>query len=656
MSSQSYTINVQEDFLERQSKAQPLQALSELIWNSLDADAHKIEIYFDRNDLNPKIIVRDDGHGIPYNEAPDLFSSLGGSWKKFSTETKSEHRELHGKEGKGRFKAFSLGRVVEWFVSYENNHEIYEYTISSYKDSLTTVRISDQKSSKKQESGVEVIVSELDRDYRFLETDSTYDQLTEIFAIYLTNYRDIKIYLLGKLVDPSSKIADHFTIPLDDIVYDEKSYTVSLEVIVWDDLSQRTLFLCNNKGFPLHRLDKRFHVDHYQFSAYIKSEFINYLHDNNILDVSEMNPMLNNVIDQAYEKLKSHFKEKAANEARTVVDEWKNDKVYPYTGDATNDIEIIERKVFDIVAVKINNYLPDFSNSSKTNKAFQLRMLRQAIEKSPEELQLILKEVLDLPPRKQQELAQLLRETSLSAIISAAKLVADRLKFLLGLESILFDRELKKYLKERSQLHKIIAENTWIFGEQYNLSVSDQSLTRVLKKHKEILGEETVIDEPVKHPSKERGIIDLMLSRTIKYYNADELQHLIVELKRPKTIIGKEEITQIEEYALAVQSDERFRDIKTKWNFWILSDDYDSYGKYRMDENGNISKKEDVTIYLKVWSQIIEENRTRLQFFKEKLEHEVDEGGALKYLKEKYENLLDDITIEEENEIKEQSN
>ena len=64
-------------------------------------------------------------------------------------------------------------------------------------------------------------------------------------------------------------------------------------------------------------------------------------------------------------------------------------------------------------------------------------MLKHAIERSPDDLQLIIKEVLDLPPRKQEELARLLRETSLTAIISAAKMVADRLKFITGLEAIL---------------------------------------------------------------------------------------------------------------------------------------------------------------------------------------------------------------------------
>ena len=69
----------------------------------------------------------------------------------------------------------------------------------------------------------------------------------------------------------------------------------------------------------------------------------------------------------------------------------------------------------------------------------------------------------------------------------------------------MFNTDLKARLKERSQLHKIVEDNTWLFGEEYNLSVSDRGLTAVLRKHRNILGEDVVIDKPVKHISRKRG-------------------------------------------------------------------------------------------------------------------------------------------------------
>lgn len=178
--------------------------------------------------------------------------------------------------------------------------------------------------------------------------------------------------------------------------------------------------------------------------------------------------------------------------------------------------------------------------------------------------------MLKLPKRKQEELAELLRDVSLSAIISAAKIVADRLRFLTGLEAILFDADSKKRLKERSQLHRIIAQNCWLFGEEYNLSVDDKSLTEVLRKHRKLLGDDAVIDEPVKHVSQERGIVDLMFSRAVRRHKADELIHLVVELKAPKVKIDEKEITQTEKYAISVMKDERFKSVNT--NLGLLGD------------------------------------------------------------------------------------
>ena len=82
MTEHSYTVEVQPDFLERQAKARPVQAIAELIWNGLDADAARVDVQLEFGELGmTKIVVRDDGLGIPHDEAPDLFTRLGGSWK-----------------------------------------------------------------------------------------------------------------------------------------------------------------------------------------------------------------------------------------------------------------------------------------------------------------------------------------------------------------------------------------------------------------------------------------------------------------------------------------------------------------------------------------------------------------------------------------------
>ena len=78
-----YPVEVQSDFLEKITRAKPIQALAEFIWNSLDADALQVEIFIEPNALGSmsQIIVCDNGTGIEYEKAPDLFKRLGGSWK-----------------------------------------------------------------------------------------------------------------------------------------------------------------------------------------------------------------------------------------------------------------------------------------------------------------------------------------------------------------------------------------------------------------------------------------------------------------------------------------------------------------------------------------------------------------------------------------------
>ena len=166
------------------------------------------------------------------------------------------------------------------------------------------------------------------------------------------------------------------------------------------------------KGLPLAKVDGRFHIGSFQFSAYIKSGFISKLQKEGLLELAEMSPVLEKVTVEAQTAIKDYFRTRAAQEASSVVKEWKDTEVYPYQGEASSRIEEVERQVFDIVAVTAAQYLTDFSTAPRKSKALHLRLLRQAMEKSPEELQLILEEVLKLPKRKQEELADLLRDVS----------------------------------------------------------------------------------------------------------------------------------------------------------------------------------------------------------------------------------------------------
>lgn len=646
MADTHYKVEVQGDHLEKLASGRPIQALAELIWNAVDADATDVSVEVESTDIGMRsVVVRDNGHGIPHRDVPQLFGQLGGSWKAHGGRSKLERRMLHGKEGKGRFKALALGRVADWEVVYGPDGDRHRYTITLIRDNLIDVRVTEPIAVKGVQTGVDVRVTELHHDFRSLEGESAVQELSELFALYLSDYPHVSISLNSERLDPDKAIATRQKFFLDPIVEDKQEHLLELELIEWKSSAERIVYLCTEGGFPLQRRQPRFHTPGFQFSAYLKSPYISRLHELGALELAEMNPALQAAYESAQERIKEFVRMREAQAARSEIEQWKAERVYPYASEPQSSVEEAERKVFDIVALNVNRHLPEFAESSRKTKAFQLRMLRQAIESEPEELQLILNEVLDLPERKQKELAKLLEEASLANVISASKLVADRLKFLTGLEALLFDPEHKTKLKERSQLHRILADNnTWLFGEEFSLTVDDQSLTEVLRKHFKLIGKDTAIDRPVTRIDGKKGIVDLMLSRAVPQNRPDEREHLIVELKRPAVKIGSAEITQAKDYAFAVAEDERFEALKTRWSFWVVSNAFDSSGKREARQSdrppGQVYKDGSIEVWCKTWGEILEEARSRMKFVEDRLKANIDKETSLTYLRHTYEKYL----------------
>ena len=158
----------------------------------------------------------------------------------------------------------------------------------------------------------------------------------------------------------------------------------------------------------------------------------------NRLEIANLDAPTSKLLDAAKTTMRDHFRRRASEQAAGLVEEWQRDNVYPYQGQPVTPIEEVERQVFNVVALNVNHFLPEFQGADEKTKRLQLRLLRNAVESAPADLSKILTEVLDLPVEKRQELADLLDRTTLSHIISASKIIADRLEFLQGLETLVF--------------------------------------------------------------------------------------------------------------------------------------------------------------------------------------------------------------------------
>ncbi len=491
--------------------------------------------------------------------------------------------------------------------------------------------------SRSSEPGTEVVIENV-INHPSLQGKDIYRDIGEHFALYLNNYPEIELFYEGTKIDPNSWIENRHEYSLKDLQLTENNSTdVNITVIEWKTPVERALYLCNADGFVLEKTTPGIHAPNLQFTAYIKSAIMEQLDENDLLVLDEMHPDLRIVMEASKQRLRDHYRAYEARHASDLIEKWRKDDIYPYIGRPRDIFEDIERQVFDVLAFNVNEYLPGFDESELRSKKLALILLKAALTDSPRALKRILIEVLELKTEKLEELAQLLEKTSLSAIINASRMVTDRLDFLSGLELLLFDH--KAELLERRQLHKILKEQTWIFGEEYNLSASDESLDSVLNKHLILLGREPVYDEPVLREDGRGGLVDLMLSRVIPQHRENCNEHLIVELKRPSKRIDMEVMLQINSYAFAVANDERFRNTNTRWEFLAISNEVANDVKMAAEQKDRpqglylINEKEQIRIWVKSWGEILDACKTRLRIFQQKLEYTADKESGLALLR-----------------------
>lgn len=647
MENKKCRVQVQKDHLDKVSRAKPPQAVAELIWNALDGDANVVNVYFHHDSLGlERVEVQDDGEGIPYDKADSFFSALGGSWKA-EQELSGVGRYLHGQEGQGRFKAFAIGRVVEWVTVYESGGRFYRYSIIGKEENKDEFEITPVSEVESRKAGTTVTVSELKKRFRSLDKDNATAKLSPIFANYLSKYPSVSILVEGEKLDPDSFVEYRQEFELAPVRYNGELFSYQLEVIEWQLPVEKEFFFCNEAGFPLERYDKPIRGSgDCCYTAYLKSKHISVLNTEGTLGLMNLEPSLVDVVAEATGRLKQFFVDRKLRRSQHLIDRWKDQAVYPYKKPPATPVETAERQIFDILAIDIAEQLPDFDQLEIKLKRLQLKLLQQIVERNAGDLQTILAEVLNLSGEKQRELADLLQGSSLSAIIGAANVVTERLKFIAGLEEVLFDRTLNVNFKERSQLHRILADNTWFFGDEYSLTVDDGALTRVLRAHLSQGGtDKIVVDGPVKRIDGKTGIIDLMLSRAVPCNHANEREHLVIELKAPTVTVGSEEITQIKKYAYTVIKDPRFANLKTRWEFIVVSNKLNEYAEMDRQEGSNVDgviqdrtteNGARVVIKVKTWSEILSEAKHRLEFVRQQLNLNVDSTEGLKHLKEKY--------------------
>jgi len=277
-----------------------------------------------------------------------------------------------------------------------------------------------------------------------------------------------------------------------------------------------------------------------------------------------------------------------------------------------------------------------------------LGLVSQALDNDAKNLQKVLTEFIGLPENKRQELSDILETTSLSSIIDTMTVIRNRLNFLNGLEQIIYDPDLNKHVLERKHLHKIVVNETWIFGDEYTYGVDDVTLQNVLKAYlKDCLGRtdfEEVVDDG--DNAELQRIPDVCLWQQYSMGTAGK-ENLVIELKRPTVNAGMKEKGQIESYASRVSRDNRFPKDQTRWKFILVTKEIDDEVKPLLKQRhraaGHVSDGENFDVYILDWGHVITNAKTKLEYIKKKLNMNLEGNEAgLDYLRARYKEYLPD--------------
>ena len=643
------------DILTQFTRKKAVDAVAELVWNSLDAEADEVDILVETDSLSGSdetpahvvaVSVRDNGHGITPNIANSTFTVFGDSWKKgLNGRTLNDKRPLHGQEGRGRFFAYSIGHQVKW-TSVSDPFGMgnrVQIDIAGDATRIEGFDISAELDTSDPTGTIVQISVEQDRPLAALLHDDVEKDLAAIFAPHLLYNPDIAVRINGTSVDPRPLIVGtpiEITFDLDAPEDFDQFNRPVLTLIDWSDemRSAPGVVLCTADGASLLELEKTAPIGNVRSTAYIKwggwatsgAE---------LLMVRAQHP---EIINWAIDTLKDHVTLRSAEIQVSIIQELKESNSYPYQEDITDPIELAEREVFDLVAVTARSVL---RGNNRRQVSMTTKLFKVALQERPDELDSILEQALNLTQEEREDLAQLLLHSPLSAIIGAASEVTKRMELLDGLRYFNYDPDMSNNFREVDQLHPLIKDNTWLFGETWQLAASEKSLRTILRS---VFDDDVVLEDDLEaflaeEYEGDRRRVDLVLQRT--HHGPGNVNHrLVVELKRPSIRLGVEEAQQITGYANRLTSSGGLG--PSKWTFILIGSEIGSELKPQLNQPGRdlgeFMRGDGFSVYVKTWGELIDECEERYRFYRDQLKSSATLDDSISQLRERYGHLLPD--------------
>ena len=625
------------------------QALTELLNNSIQANAKNIKLKIDYvgNALSKspisKIEIIDDGHGVSYSEFADKILEIG-------TVSKTSGK------GIGRFGAFQIGDEMKietiGFDSTESKYSKTSFTLNS--NALNNVKFNEVEfdidyeyfDAKSVATEYKVSINALHHNKQ--ETVLKKNKLTESFL-----NKNIKYSIFERYPNEIFNNTVSFSINGDSITKDDfvigKPSVLRNKFIDKKGVEHATSFYFYNIKSEMNKVKVFFQVDNSGIKS-IAHEFTYssdwYTDELGTWFIYVESPMM--IIDlfrnldieslgeQQVTEYKHFVKEtinsffKAKNKRfEKFITTLEQDIYYPYK-DGNKPSSEIHEIVFKKVAYLIEDEHKLLQKNNKIREFIYL-LLNQSISNG--HIEEIFNKVLNLNNDNLIKFHSLLEKTDLEDIVHFSSQVAEKNEFLDFFHELTYG-EISKVLKERSQLHKILEKNLWLFGENYNGTPhvwSDRKIENIFNE----IREKHFNYEPTKEDEnlielEGKGLNDItdLFFFNEKILDDETKEIMVVELKSPKCSIGQKELNQIDKYAYTIEKHSSLPNDKVKYKLILVSSKLNDYAKSKMKSASETHKKpflydikseKNIEIYVIEWKELIEQNKRKLNYLSSKL-------------------------------------
>ncbi|MDR0320838.1 MAG: ATP-binding protein [Treponema sp.] len=621
-------------------------ALCELINNSIQAKSTEIKIEAD---------LVDDADGpnpYPFTEYRIIDNGEGVANSEFDRKIFEIATDVKNSKGIGRFAAFQIGSTVTInTTAHDNQTNKYTNTsvtldanlftindIAGYDPVIDTSELENKPKTTSYKVTIKNFWNEIEKEKypkRKLVSKLIPGNLEE--AIFLRYSSYIVTDKITFLVNGKKISKDDFLVG--EIENDRFEYTFSD-----DSTEQVSLEYVNYKG-KKKKVILAYRVDNNEIKtiAYEDSLGIDYPYESSwivYIDCNYFNTKTDTIrnmplddLDEDLTKLKKQVKNTVRDFIRSkhknyfiFVEKLKGDKYYPYKGGSPSSSK---EYTFNHLAYFIEeDYLLIRNDDDKRKIIYPL--LDRAMSNG--DIIDILENILSLDNEKVKLFKELLEMSYLPEVIRFTTELAKKQIFLEFLNEIVYG-DTGKYLKERSQLHRIIEKNLWIFGEEYNTTpilFSDKSIKNNLDElRSKYFRYQKSEDDGNYNDITDKSILDIT---DLFFYNEKPLDNgkreiMIVELKAPIVKISQKELYQVDKYKYDIEHLDKFSKHQNQYKIILVSTGITPFGESKIGViNEQIptlyTKSKDVNIEVHVmkWSDIIAKNKHRLSYLSDYLE------------------------------------